>query len=153
MIKVFLRFSWSICIYHFSGSALWSHHLFWSAFSVFVIRSEYGAIVECCPVNYLNAMNSAALNSKDLHEITQLKDTGLSLTIEAIQPMLLRRYLIIWHWLSLLDTSARKYKSKWEWVNPSIVSNWAGAKALLEAIFIDRGKGEDEFLKTHGGDN
>lgn len=94
-------------------------------------------------------MNSDVLNSKkDLHEITQLTDTGLSLTIEAIGPMLLRRYLIIWHQLSSLDTSPRKYMSEWEWVNPSIVSHWAGAKVLLEAIFRDRAKGEDEFLKT-----
>ncbi len=81
---------------------------------MFVSRSEYEATVKCRPVNYLNAMNSDALNSKDLHEITHLKDTGLSLTIEAIQPTLLRRYLIIWHQLSLLDTSARKYKSESE---------------------------------------
>lgn len=62
--------------------------------------------------------------------------------------MLLRRYLIIWHRLSSLDTSPRKYMSEWEWVNPSIVSHWAGAKVLLEAIFRDGAKGEDEFLKT-----
>lgn len=60
----------------------------------------------------------------------------------------LRRYLIIWHRLSLLDTSPRKYKIEWEWVNPSIVSHRAGAKSLLEAVFRDREKGEDEFFKT-----
>lgn len=63
-------------------------------------------------VNYLNAVNSDVLNLKDLHEITQPTDTGLSPTIEAIRPMLLRRYLIIWHWLSLLNTSRRKYLSE-----------------------------------------
>lgn len=115
-------------------------------YSACLLITEYEAIVKYCPANYLNAMNSDVLNSKDLHEITQLTAMGLSLTIEAIRPMLLRRYFIIWHRLSSLDTSPRKHKSDWEWANPSIVSHWAGAKALLEAIFRDRAK--DEFLKT-----
>lgn len=47
------------------------------------------------------------LEVKDLHEITQPTDIGLAPVLEAVQLMLLRRY-IIWHWLSLLETSYRK---------------------------------------------
>lgn len=51
--------------------------------------------------NCLSAVDSDALNLRDLHEITQPTDTGLSPTMEAPPPGILRRYLIISHRLSL----------------------------------------------------
>lgn len=46
-------------------------------------------------------------------KLLKLAHTGLSLTIEATRPMLLRRYLIIWHQLSPLEMSPWKCRSEW----------------------------------------
>lgn len=85
-VKAFLRFPY--VIYNYCALNTCLSHLCWFSLSVDVNIKPLSSVAQQITSNMSGIQTS--WTQKDLHEITQPTETGLSQTIEAIRPMLLK---------------------------------------------------------------